>query len=194
MINLRIQTSNFYSLNKEMFFKFSRFIFVAALLTLTVICANAQNEADSGSPNNRSINKEDFPNGVKESLAKDRIEREKKDYEELLQNGEEAAKLSDSLEKSFAESNKLSSEDQKKLDRLEKLAKKIHRELGSESEDTDDDKTPASMLDALQFLKTSTSNLIDELKKTTRYSVSVVAIQNSNAFLRVVRFIRFAKN
>ncbi len=178
-----------------MFFKFSRLIFVAVFLSLTIVCVNAQTDADSGSQGNKSVSKEDFPKGIKESLARNRIEREKKDYAELLQNGEEAAKLSESLEKSFAESKKLSEEDQKKLDRLEKLAKKIHRELGSETDEaTDDEKSPSTMLDAFKFLQTSTGKLIEELKKTTRYSISVVAIQNSNAFLRIVKFIRFSKN
>jgi hypothetical protein len=173
-----------------MFFKILRLIFVAVLLSLTVVWVNAQTNTPDGSPGG----KEDFPNGIKESLAKNRIEREKKDYEELLQNGEEALKLSESLEKNFAESQKLSAEDQKKLDRLEKLAKKIRRELGANDSDDTADEKPSSMLDAFKFLQDSTGKLVDELKKTTRYSVSVVAIQSSNTFLKIVKFIRFGKN
>ncbi len=181
---------------KEMFFKFSRLIFVAVLLSLTVVCINAQiNTPDASSANGKSNDKEDYPKGIKESLAKSRIEREKKDYEELLQNGEEAVKLSESLEKTFVESNKLSAEDQKKLDRLEKLAKKIRRELGAnDSDEPDSDEKPSSMLNAFKTLQSSTSKLVAELKKTTRYSVSVIAIQSSNAFLKVIKFIRFSKN
>jgi membrane-associated HD superfamily phosphohydrolase len=178
-----------------MFFKLSRLIFIAILLTLTVICVNAQNELpDASTRSGKSNNREDFPKGIKESLAKSRIEREKKDYEELLRNGEEAVKLSESLEKSFTESNKLSAEDQKKLDRLEKLAKKIRRELGANDNDNVDEENPSSMLNAFKTLQSSTSELVAELKKTTRHSISVVAIQSSNAFLKVIKFIRFSKN
>jgi hypothetical protein len=174
----------------EMFFKFLRLIFVAIFLSLSVICVSAQTDA-SDSPKS---NKEDYPKGIKESLAKSRIEREKKDYEELLQNGEEAAKLSESLEKTFTETNKLTVEDQKKLDRLEKLAKKIRRELGAdEIDEIAEERNPSSMLDAFKFLQDSTNKLVEELKKTTRYSVSVVAIQSSNTFLKVIKFIRFKK-
>lgn len=179
-----------------MFFKFSRLIFVAILMSLAVVCANAQiNTPDAGSASGKSNGKEDYPKSIKESLAKSRIEREKKDYEELLQNGEEAVKLSESLEKTFTKTNKLSAEDQKNLDRLEKLAKKIRRELGAnDGNEPDDDEKPSSMRDAFKTLQASTGRLVAELKKTTRYSVSVIAIQSSNAFLKVIKFIRFSKN
>jgi len=50
------------------------------------------------------------------------------------------------------------------------------------------------MLNAFKILQTSTGKLVGELKKTSRYSVSVVAIQSSNAFLKIIKFIRFGKN
>lgn len=179
-----------------MFFKFSRLIFVAIVMSLTVVCINAQIETpDASTSSGKPNNKEDYPKSIKESLAKSRIERQKKNYEELLQNGEEAVKLSESLEKTFAESKKLSAADQKKLDRLEKLVKKIRRELGAnDSNESDDDEKPSSMRDAFDTLQSSTGSLVDELKKITRYSVSVVAIQSSNALLKVIKFIRFSKD
>jgi membrane-associated HD superfamily phosphohydrolase len=182
-----------------MIFKFSQLIFIAILFSMTVVCVNAQSDApEFGKPGATGKEKDDFPKGIKETLAKGRIEREKKDFEELVQNGEEAAQLSESLEKTFAESNKLSVEDQKKLDRLEKLAKKIRRELGANdngNEDaTEEVENPSSLRDAFRALQSSTGKLVAELKKTTRYSISVLAIQSSNAFLKVVKFIRFGKN
>jgi hypothetical protein len=179
-----------------MFFKFSHLIFAVILLPLTIVCVTAQIEQpDASSRSGKPTNTEDYPKGIKESLAKSRIEREKKDYEELLQNGEEAVKLSESLEKSFTESNQLSAEDQKKLDRLEKLAKKIRRELGAnDSDNVVEEENPSSMLSAFRTLQSSTSKLVTELKKTTRHSISVIAIQSSNAFLKVIKFIRFSKN
>jgi K+/H+ antiporter YhaU regulatory subunit KhtT len=178
-----------------MLYKFIQLIFAAVFFSLAVVCINAQADTADTSTRGGANNKEDLPKGIKEMLARGRIEREKKDYEELLQNGEEAVELSESLEKTFAESNKFSAEDRKKLDRLEKLAKKIRRELGAdESDDADDVEKPTSMLNAFKILQTSTGKLVGELKKTSRYSVSVVAIQSSNAFLKIIKFIRFGKN
>ena len=142
--------------------------------------------------------KEDLPKGIKETLAKGRIDREKKSFAELIERGEEAVKLSDELEKSFVQNNQLSPDDRKKLDRLEKLVKKIRVEIGGKDEANNDnsesDNQPLSMQNALKFLQTNTVKLVDELKKTSRYSISVAAVESSNLLLAVVRFLRFRKN
>lgn len=176
-----------------MFRKTLQTFFTAFLIFGATVFANAQGaEAStrSGVPQ-----KEDLPSGIKESLAKQRIEREKKDYKEMLERSEEALKLSEQLEKSYAEHNQFSVEDQKKLERLEKVVKKIRNEMGGG--DDDDEETvekPSSIANALSSLKEGTSKLVEELKKTSRYSVSVIAVQSSNALINVVRFLRFRKN
>jgi hypothetical protein len=178
-----------------MMHKFIRLIFFLSLITVVfVVFAKAQLDATTrgGVPQ-----KEDLPTGIQESLAKQRIEREKKDFAELLARGEEAVRLSEELEKSYTQNNQLSVEDRKKLDRLEKVVKKIRNELGSEG---DDDKSidfgdkPLSVLNALEALQNNTVKLVEELKKTTRYSISVVAVESSNILLKVVRFLRIGKN
>lgn len=166
-----------------MLFNFPRLIFAILLISTAIICVNAQFP-------NAAPEKEDYPKTVKETLAKGRIDREKKDYQQLIERGEEAAKISSEINKSFAKHNKFSSEDQKKLDRLEKLVKKIRNELGGDDDDSDEDK-PSSISAAVKSLQETTMNLIDMIKKSTRYSVSVAAIESSNALLKVVRFIRF---
>jgi len=167
---------------------FKIFIFSAFFLALFAICANAQFQNDQ--------RKEELPQGVKENLAKSRIAKEKKDYEELLKRGEEVLKLSEDLEKSFDENQTLSSQDRKKLERLEKLVKRIRSDLGGgddqESLENNDD-TPISMANAFKFLQENTVKLVEELKKSTRYSVSAVAIQSTNFLLRIVKFVRIGK-
>lgn len=173
-----------------MVIKFFRIIFAVFLVSMAVVCANAQ-FSDAAASGRDSGSKEDLPKNVKETLAKGRIDREKKDYEELVRRGEEAAKISDELSKSFAKQNKLSSEDQKKLDRLEKLAKKIRSELGGDGEDDSDENRPSSTSAAIKMLQETTTNLVGMIKENTRYSVSVAAIETSNALLKVVRLLRF---
>src|ERR671932_694752 len=88
-----------------------------AFLLATLCALPAFSQIDASTNNGRPQPKEDLPKNIRETLAKQRIEREKKDYEELLERSEEAVKISDELEKSFSDSNQLSTEDQKKLDR-----------------------------------------------------------------------------
>ncbi len=178
-----------------MFFILKRFIFLAVFITVASFCVNAQIDASTASGNPRN---EDFPKSIKETLAKQRIAQEKKEHDDLLKKGEEALQLSSDLEKSFVDNNSLSVDDQKKLDRLEKIVKKIRKELGGDgdediSEKDAAEKSPSSMQSAFKVLQDSTVKLVDELKKSTRHTVSVIAIQSSNLLLKVVKFLRFSK-
>ncbi len=123
------------------------------------------------------------------------IKQQQKEYRELLDNGEEAVKLSSEVEKAFDKAASLATEDQKKLERLEKLFKKIRNSLGGEEDDVaaEEDK-PLTVKAAISRLRDKASSLLDELKKTTRYSISVIAIQSSNIVIRLVKYIRFNKN
>lgn len=174
-----------------MSFNFFR-LFLAIFFVAAAVCAaHAQIDSSNQAPN--SNQKEEVPKGIQESLAKQRIEREKKDFADLLQRGQEALKITNELEESFVKNNNFSSEDQKKLDRLEKVVKKIRNELGSDDAEEIQVK-PLSVLNALKNLQSNTVKLVDELKKTTRYSISVVAVESSNALLNLVKFLRFRRN
>lgn len=181
---------------------FKKFSTIFPVILLTLVCGAFTAvfaQIDASTPNGRgSQQKEELPKNIKETLAKQRIEKEKKDHEELVKRTEEAVKLSQELEKSFTDANQLSSEDLKKLERLEKLVKKIRTELGAddetgEEEKADDNPRPSTMVGAFKTLQTNAVKLFDEIKKSTRYSISVIAIQSSNALLKIVKFIRFGR-
>jgi hypothetical protein len=174
-----------------MFFRFLQFIFLLALISGASVCVNAQ--MDASTRDGRPRQEEDLPKSIKENLAKGRIEQEKKEHEELLKRGEEALKLTGELEKSFAANNKLSAEDFKKLERLEKLVKKIRTDLGGDDDEENAENKPSTLENAFQALQENTVKLVDELKKSTRYSISVIAIESSNVLLKVVKFLRFKK-
>lgn len=185
----------------DMINSFFRFILLAAVLfSAAVLSVGAQD--NSGSRNNSEP--EDLPKGIKETLVKNRIDREKKDFQELLERGAEAAKLSEEVDKSFVLNKTLTLEDKRKLERLEKISKKIREELGASGDEADyysDEKVTdfnsvklSDTSDAIGKLKSVSSKLAEELKKTSRYTISTVAIQSSNAVLRIVRFIRTGKN
>ncbi len=83
---------------------------------------------------------------------------------------------------------------------MEKLVKKIRSEIGADNDggaeidEIETEEKPSNVLNALKSLRSTTGRLVAELKKQTRHTVSVVAIQSSNVLLRVVRFIKFGKN
>jgi len=169
---------------------------VLVLLAFCVIFIAASGDVRAqfpGDPTNPR-EKEELPKNIKETLAKARIAQEKKEYEELLKRTEEAVKLSGEIEKAFADSNRLTDADREKLGKLEKLVKKIRDDLGGDDDEEEADakeEAPQDLLGAFKSLQANTSKLFDEVKRSTRYSISAVAIQSSNVVLKVLKFIRF---
>lgn len=132
---------------------------------------------------------------IKEMLAKQQSEREKKEYRILLERGEAALNLSNDLKKTFEKAKQFTSADEKRLADLEKIVLKIRDDLGA-GEETEEslpglEERPKDLRQAVNFLTQTTEKLVDELKKSTRFSVSVVAIESSNAVIKLVRFLRF---
>ena len=176
-----------------MFSSVLKFVFPFLVIAVAAFAVSAQVDAsNSGFGRDRPI---DPPQGFKEMQAKHRLEKEKKQHEEMIARAEKALAISEQLEESFESNNQLSRSDVRKLDELEEIVNKIRKELGG---DDDDDKgavfvkeeAPRTDRDAFEFLKSNTVMLVDELKKNTRYTISVVAIQSSNAVLKMVRFLR----
>ncbi len=135
------------------------------------------------------------PRSLLESMEKMRIEDAKKEHAEMLKRSEEAMKLAADLEQQMAANGKLSETEREKLAEVEKLIKKIRSDLGARDGDPDEDdesETPSTVEDAVGSLKRSSASLYDELKNSSRFTVSVPAIQKTNSILKVTRFLRFA--
>jgi hypothetical protein len=183
--------------------RFFGVLLALGLLLILAPCLFAQDAAESRFPGGRR--KEDIPKNLREMLIRQRIEEEKKEHNELLKRGEEALVISGQLEESFAQHQQLSARDKERLDYLAVLVKKIRKGIGGEDDDGDepenDRKNPGAVVEdkpsnletAFKALQSTTIKLVDELKKTTRFSISVIAVQSSNAVLRIVRFIRIGK-
>ncbi len=167
--------------------------FIVLLLASAFVCANAQGNFPDASTGSHSRNKEDLPDNIKETLAKGRIEREEKNYQELLDRAEQATQISEQIHSSFDKQKKLTADDRKKIERFQKLIKKIRKDLGGENQDADDN-NPKSLSSAIEFLWENSTELFDEIKKATRYSISVSAIEKTNQILNVLQFIQSGKN
>ncbi len=172
------------------------------ILAGSLICFGFLMPAFSQSSDNDSLipgrRNDDQPKSVKEYLARQRAAKEKKDHEELLKRGDEVAAITSQLEAAFEKSNGLSQADRGKLASLEKLVTRIRKGLGGDDDDGDDavegnSESPSTLKEAFDSLKETTSKLVDELKKTTRFTVSAVAIQSSNSVLKIVRFLRLRR-
>jgi hypothetical protein len=178
---------------------FSKFILLLSICGSACVAIQAQAELTGIPASGRRESKDDLPKTFKDMQTKQRLEREKKDHEEMLKRGDEAALLTQQLEDAFQQNNVLSQKDKQKLESLEKIVTKIRKELGGGGDEGEEsasdvkDGWPTSVPEAFNRLKETTLSLVDELKKTTRFTISAVAIQSSNSVLKLVKFLRLRK-
>lgn len=166
------------------------FIFAFGLFSLSASAQVIEAQTSDGRP--QPV--EQLPQNIQETLKKQEIEQLRKEHEEMLENGELAVKLTEEVEESYNKSENLTSQDIEKLAKIEKLFKKIRKELGGDGDESEVEfKKPRTIKNAISDLKETAVNLFGELKKTSRYSISAVAIQSSNTLIDIVRYIRFWK-
>lgn len=150
-------------------------------------------DASNRIPGNKDDGQKDEPKSFTELMAKQRIEQAKKDYEEMLKRADSALLLTEQLGNSYEKTGSVS---RQKLDEVEKMVVKIRKELGAEGDEDETDADgpqPSTIGDALKYLQKTTAALADQLKKSTRFTISAAAIQSSNGILKVVRFLRLRK-
>lgn len=172
----------------------SNYLFIFAIFA--GVSTVAAQSAESALPGRQE--KEDQPRSFKEMLIKQRVEREKKDHDEMLKRGEEAALLTQQLDNAFQQNKGFSQKDHQKLETLERIVTKIRKELGGDDDESDETAgvtvpRPSTLQEAFDTLRDTTLKLVDELKKTSRFTISAMAIQSSNTVLKLVKFLRLRK-
>jgi hypothetical protein len=130
--------------------------------------------------------------GARETDARTRLilKAEKKAYEEHVARAKEASDIAAELKTSYAATNTFNAADQKKLERLEKLTKRIRNEVGGSSMDADPKDLPNTVSDAVNALPDMAKELYDEVEKTPRRVVSASLIEQANKLLAVIQFVR----
>ena len=171
---------------------FRKLAYASTVIAFVSVCCWAQSDASNRIPGDRRNDSLEVGKNIRETLAKQRAEREKKEFQELLDRSDQAVKLSDELERSFEFNKQITGADRERLQTLEKLVFKIRAELGGsgDADEEGEEKPPADVGAAFIYLKNSAAKLADQLKKSTRFTISAAAIQTSNNFLRVIRFLR----
>ncbi len=150
-------------------------------------------------PGRQGTQDDDRPKSIRERLSKNRIDRERKEHKEMLDRGEEALILSEKLEYALEKNNEFTAKDLRDLEALEKVVLRIRRDLGGDSdkqalvEFEKEVGSSSGIKDAFLFLRTSTMDLVSELKKSSRFTISAAAIQSSNMIISVARFLRLKK-
>jgi hypothetical protein len=173
---------------------FKRLLFIFALLAFFTGAAHAQNStslpdaSNSKFPQNGEQNA--FGSPAEEVRQRAMIRHEENSHKEMIGRAAEAAQLGAELRTTFERNKTLGRDDLKKLERLEKLARKIRGNAGGSNDDEELINPPAQLPEALDRLETISGDLNKSVQKTSRLVVSAAVIERSNELIELIRHIR----
>jgi hypothetical protein len=163
-----------------------------------LVCGSVYAQAQAGSAaNNDPLSGErtrpkggDLGTPEEEMRARNEIKIAEKERQENLERAREAAQLGTEILKGFSKNRALDPTDMKKLERLEKLARRIRSRAGGSDDDEPLDNVPTELARALTRLADTSEALYKGVEKTPRHVISTTVIERANELLEIIRFIR----
>lgn len=162
------------------------------LLTTSATGQTGRNlpDAQSSSSSSSSQQTPGMGSPAEEIIHKAEIRHAEEAYQEMVERADETAQLGRQLQNAFQSAKVLNREDLKKLERMEKLARKIRGSAGGDEDKLALKETPPHLGDAFVRL----ADISDELKKgvgkTSRLVISGTVIERSNELIELIRYIR----
>jgi len=125
-----------------------------------------------------------------EIRAKREIKLAEKDHQQNLDRAHEIADIGKQLKESISGKSASDGDYLKKIERLEKLTKKIRGEAGGEDQDVTIPRQPTDLSAALTEIAEAADALSKDVEKTPRRVVSASVICNANVLLELIRVAR----
>jgi flagellar biosynthesis/type III secretory pathway protein FliH len=178
-------------------FRYLRVAFLALILA-PLGSAAAQGESktptspppDSPSPFKKDSSSPDFGSPESEMHARLILKAEKKEYDENVARAKEASQLATQLEETYEAKKVFGSDDGKKLERLEKLTKRIRNEAGGSDSEPDIKDIPAGMEAVVKRVKELAGDLSKLVESTPRHVISASVIDQANKLLGLIQHVR----
>jgi hypothetical protein len=163
--------------------------------SLVLLCAeaSAQTSADvqDRKPGDASQKQgPDLGTPGEEILRRAQIKHEEDSHKEMVERAGEMAQIGDEILNSFNKSKSLGRDDLKKLERMEKLARKIRSSAGASDDEEESEKPPGPVEDAVKRLAEISDTLNKNVQKTSRLVISAAVIKNSNQLIGLIRHIK----
>ena len=124
-----------------------------------------------------------------EIRAKRELRIAEKDYQENLNRAKEIGDIGKEF-KDFKESTSLDRDCVKKIERLEKLTKKVRSEAGGDDEEITITPRPTDLPSAMKQISEASETLSKDVENTPRRVVSASVINNANVLLELIRLAR----
>ena len=171
---------------------FQKLLFIGFLLFGLTSDARAQSSSDNSSPL--------IPNAIKdaappvgpeaEMLHRAAIRREEEAHQEMVERAKENTRLGLQLAAAVGKGVSPHADEIKKLDRMEKLARKIRGDSGGSEDEEGLQNPPRDMASAISLLAETSENLLKEVEKTSRLVASATVIKRSNEVIQLVRHVK----
>jgi hypothetical protein len=142
---------------------------------------------------NKDTSKDDprFGSPEAEMRSKLEIKEEKKKYDEHVARAKEVNQLATQITESYEAHKALSSDDGKRLERLEKLTKRIRNDAGGENDAKEDaDEVPSGMEDRIKKVSSMAVELQKLVQSTPRNVVSAAVIDQANKLICIIQHVR----
>lgn len=176
---------------------FTRTLILSVLLAIASATGFSQGSIRSNNSNSVSAEKsqrdsDPSPMGSpeQEMLARQSIKAAEKDFRENLERAREAAQLGAELRDAFEKNKAMGRVETRKLERLEKITRKIRSEAGGSDGDITLENPPSQIEPALSRLAEASEKLRQGVEKTSRHVISASVIEEANEVLELLRYIR----
>jgi hypothetical protein len=127
---------------------------------------------------------------AEEILLRAQIKHEEDSHKEIVERAGEMAQMGEQILDSYNKSQSLSRDDLKKLDRMEKLARKIRSSAGASDDAEESQDPPNQVAAAVKRLAEVSDALNKNVQKTSRLVISAAVIKNSNELIGLIRRIK----
>ena len=128
--------------------------------------------------------------GREEMLKNIEVKRRELAYKENLERAKESATIGAELRQAYERSKTLGSAEQKKLGRMEKLARTIREDAGGDDDKEGLKEVPTDPAASFVQLQKLSEELQTKVEKTPRHVVSTSVIKTANRLLGLIRHIR----
>ena len=171
---------------------FTALVFLSSVSPVTAQTINAQQRSPITTTTEKKSSDDNSPLTTfeEEIRAKRMIKLAEKEHEENLKRAREICQIGQDLKASLANASAAYKPDPKKVDRLEKLTKKIRGEAGGEDDDSQIVNAPPDLNAAVTQIADTADQLSKDVQKTPRQVVSAAVIDRANVLLRLVEILR----
>lgn len=125
-----------------------------------------------------------------EMRAKRAIKLAEKDHEDNIKRAREIAQIGKELQETLKDKSIVDRGSLKKVERLEKLTKKIRSEAGGEDEEVTIENKPADLCGTVTKIAEASESLSKNVQDTPRQVVSASVIGKANVLLELLKMVR----